>query len=228
MARRRFDDVAVPAGLAGRELQRSARPASCRATCRPARRTAREDRHRVQPQVAADGGVLEPASAAGWRACGARPRRGRPCAARTVEPARPSGARTVASTPAARPSLDQDPRDGARRARSARPPRRRVARCARIPDCFAPRRHPNGQLPQSPQPAASRRVGAASQPSARAPRRRIASLGGMPGGLGDAELGFDRGDVAPTTRRRPRAPRGRGRAPIPRGRPPAPRRRSSS
>ncbi len=59
------------------------------------------------------------------------------------------------------------------------PPAWAAARWTRIPDCFAPRGHPNGQLPQSPQPGVLRRVGAASQPRIPAPRRITWSLAGI-------------------------------------------------
>ena len=107
--------------------------------------------------------------------------------------------------------LDQHPRRPGP-ARTIRAPAAwAAARWARIPDCLVPRRQPNGQLPQSPQSVALRRVGAASQPSAAAPRRIASSFGGMTVGRRDPELRLDRGDVG-VPRRPGRCPRGRGRA----------------
>ena len=51
-----------------------------------------------------------------------------------------------------------------------------------MPDCLAPRRHPNPHRPQSPQSTPLRRVSAASSPSAAAPRRISCSFGGTFGG----------------------------------------------
>ncbi len=64
------------------------------------------------------------------------------------------------------------------RSRTTAPSLTASARCARMPDCLAPRRQPKGHDPQSPQSVAFRRISPDSQPSASAPRRMISSFSG--------------------------------------------------
>ena len=158
-----------------------------------------------------DGGVLQPATPAGSPACGARRRpgrrsgHGRRAAASAASPGRSgwsSGPPVAGSVTMAvpcdadrPPALERGPAARGRAATIRAPAACASARWTRIPDCLAPRVHPNGQLPQVPQSAALRRIGAASQPRAAAPRRIASSLGGMTVASATPELSLHRGDI---------------------------------
>ena len=117
-------------------------------------------------------------------------------------PGTSSGSPVAASVTSALPSTPTA-RPPSRRTRSTRtrgtiraPAAMAVARWTRMPDCFVPRVQPNGQLPQSSQSVAFRRVGRGlpaervGAPQDRGVLRRDA------GRLGHAQLRLHRRDVA--------------------------------
>ena len=130
-----------------------------------------------------------------WRMAGVRgrPRPRATTGARTMRRrVRPSaaGSPVVGIRPGASPStptaLPSSIRTSSTRTRGTirAPAACAATRWARIPERFVPRRQPNGQLPQSPQLVAFRRLAAASQPRAAAPWRIAASFGGIDRRLG--------------------------------------------
>ena len=206
MPGRRLDHVAVAARRRGRRTRASGPPASCRATCRPARRRApADDRHRMEPQVAADRRVLEAGRLQDRRASAARRPRATTCGARTTSrrgSARPRRARrsrgsvqsALPSTPTApaaprrgtpHPDARHDPGSG-RMSRGEVRPDPRLLRAAPAAERAAAAVAAVDRVPAGRPALPAERGGAAQDRS---------SFGGMTVGRRDPDLRLDRRDV---------------------------------
>ena len=235
----RFDRVAVPPVDPVDEGERAGR------LHRPAPHVDRlgeqpgDDRHGMDAGDTVRAPGARSPTARGRPACGAPQPRRRPGgrgrrpggARRAWRRGRPRDSTAAPSLRSPRPRRRGRPRTGpvrrGHRRGTGRRPRPAAARWVRRPDCFAPRRQPNGHEPHASQPIALRRVGPASQPEARRTADEGRILRRKRGRLGDRQVGRDRCVVGIGLRPR-RSRRSRGPGPSRRGRRPAPRSRSSS